>query len=181
MNELMEVLKSIDIVKKTDGIWLHIEGHSKSVCLNISEHAWMAGDVMREWSDNKFKAIAKANNDGNSAASIMKTGIELIAEERKRQVEEEGWKAEHDAAHIGGELARAAACYALPQVMSLQSELISVVVDRGVFWPWSIKCFKPTKDDRVRELQKAGALIAAEIDRRLASKNQVDPVNPIKK
>jgi len=27
----------------------------------------------------------------------MKTGVELIAEERKRQIEKEGWTAEHDA------------------------------------------------------------------------------------
>lgn len=32
-------------------------------------------------------------------------------------------------------------------------------------WPWEAEAFKPTPDDRVRELVKAGALIAAEIDR----------------
>ena len=32
-------------------------------------------------------------------------------------------------------------------------------------WPWNVVWWKPTPDDRIRELAKAGALIAAEIDR----------------
>lgn len=32
-------------------------------------------------------------------------------------------------------------------------------------WPWDKSWWKPTPDDRIRELIKAGALIAAEIDR----------------
>ena len=32
-------------------------------------------------------------------------------------------------------------------------------------WPWALSQWKPTPDDRIRELTKAGALIAAEIDR----------------
>lgn len=43
------------------------------------------------------------------------TGVELIAEERKRQIEAEGWTPQHDAQHKADELAIAAACYALPQ------------------------------------------------------------------
>lgn len=81
----------------------------------------------------------------------MPTGIELIAAERKRQVEAEGWTLEHDDNHKTGELSDAAACYALGK--------------RTAAWPWSIDWWKPTPDDRVRELVKAGALIAAEIDR----------------
>jgi hypothetical protein len=40
-------------------------------------------------------------------------------------------------------------------------------VSRGYlrFWPWTQRTFKPTPHDRIRELVKAGALIAAEIDR----------------
>lgn len=41
------------------------------------------------------------------------TGIELIAKERRRQVEAEGWDADHDAQHDAGELACAAAAYAV--------------------------------------------------------------------
>ncbi len=85
----------------------------------------------------------------------MKTGIDLIAAERRRQIMEEGWTPEHDAEHVNGELALAAACYT-----------------SGDFgnWPWDPQWLKPK--DRVRDLVRAGALIAAELDR--LAKNQGD-------
>jgi hypothetical protein len=92
----------------------------------------------------------------------METGIQIISRERQRQISQEGWTAEHDATeHCPEELASAAGCYALAGET------------RGTFryshilelWPWDKKWWKPTPDDRVRELAKAGALIAAEIDR----------------
>jgi hypothetical protein len=43
------------------------------------------------------------------------TGVELIAAERKRQIESEGWSAKHDDEHCYGELALAAATYATPE------------------------------------------------------------------
>jgi hypothetical protein len=43
-----------------------------------------------------------------------KSGVELIADERRRQVEVKGWTATHDDVHEGCELARAAVCYAAP-------------------------------------------------------------------
>jgi hypothetical protein len=97
----------------------------------------------------------------------MKTGIELIAEERQRQIEVEGWTSEHDDEEIRPEsLAFAAACYAVPEsgrnIYAGENGLSNV---RRVLWPWSNVWWKPTPDNRIRELQKAGALIAAEIDR----------------
>lgn len=95
----------------------------------------------------------------------MKTGIELIAEERQRQIEKEGWTAEHDAEHKEGELANAAAYYAMTQ------ETIDFIDDEWGndmhlhIWPFDLKWLKRTPKNRIRELQKAGALIAAEIDR----------------
>lgn len=88
----------------------------------------------------------------------MKTGIELIAEERQRQIEEEGWTLEHDKQWKHGELAEAAACYA--------SLLDRPSTDIEEVWPFDMTWWKPSQD-RIRELQKAGALIAAEIDRLL--------------
>lgn len=79
----------------------------------------------------------------------MSTGAELIAAERRRQVEVEGYTAEHDAQRgHPEELVRAALCYA------------SGFSDG---WPWRPRDYKPGRD-RVRELVKAGALIAAAID-----------------
>ena len=33
------------------------------------------------------------------------------------------------------------------------------------YWPWDMKWWKPSDEDPIRNLVKAGALIAAEIDR----------------
>lgn len=107
-----------------------------------------------------------------------RTGVEMIAEERRRQVESEGWTPEHDDDHRGGQLAIAAACYAIPEKARegrVGGRVASVTFDiLRWLWPWQepqyrgpiwLRWWKPTPDDRVRELVKAGALIAAEIDR----------------
>ena len=93
----------------------------------------------------------------------MKTGIELIADERKRQIEEEGWTKEHDAQHKVDVLVKAAVCYALPPLS--RADVSPDVGKPPFFWPFSQESWKPSPDDRIRELVKAGALIAAEIDR----------------
>ncbi len=99
---------------------------------------WERQDAFRRW-------LASAHPTVESA------GVGLIAAERRRQVEAEGYTAEHDAGHAT-ELAMAAACYAIPTLSG-----------RGL-WPWAPDYWKPTPGDRVRELVKAGALIAAAID-----------------
>lgn len=91
----------------------------------------------------------------------MKTGIELIAEERQRQIEVEGYSIEHDLMHSKQELAIAATCYATPSEMR---ETDNSFVGVPKVYPWGC-CWKPTPENRVKELVKAGALIAAEIDR----------------
>lgn len=101
------------------------------------------------------------------------SGVDLIAAERQRQIDAEGWTPEHDDDHSQGEIARAAAVYALP---ARERGSIPRIFGRWVhdamyadvwrdgIWPWP-GAFKATPDDRIRELVKAGALIAAEIDR----------------
>lgn len=100
----------------------------------------------------------------------IKTGVELIAEERQRQIEVEGWTAEHDAKHTDNSLALAAICYADPNVYYHQENGIIRHRIPNKFWPkrLNICWFKPK--DRIRDLIKAGALIAAEIDRLQAQK-----------
>lgn len=88
----------------------------------------------------------------------QKTGVQLIVNERRRQIDEEHWSASHDANHYPSDaLADAAACYALARKRKDG--------DPVRYWPWDLRYWKPTANDRVRELVKAGALIAAEIDR----------------
>lgn len=92
-----------------------------------------------------------------------RTGVELIATERRRQVDEEGWSAEHDDLHMEGELAMAGALYAAPTPVYLISE----DGDELDPWPWSADWDKRDNHPRLRRLVIAGALIAAEIDRLL--------------
>lgn len=100
------------------------------------------------------------------------TGAEMIAAERRRQIESEGWTAQHDdTEHAGGGLLEAAVCYAgaaeatyyNPQCVTFKG---GWRVGEGVpsDWPWAPEWWKPS-DDPIRNLVKAGALIAAEIDR----------------
>lgn len=93
------------------------------------------------------------------------TGIGRIARERARHLTVHGWTAEHDDTHDLGELACAGASYAL---------LHTPVADpTGIphFWPWGPEDYKPS-DDPIRNLEKAGALIAGEIDRLLRLKGR---------
>lgn len=83
------------------------------------------------------------------------TVIDEIADERKRQIEVEGWTPEHDdKEHRGAGMAVAASCYALSAAGKSNSRSQ---------WPWSLSWWKPK--DRRRDLIRAGALIVAEIER----------------
>ena len=97
----------------------------------------------------------------------MKSGVELIAEERIKQVEKDGWTSEHDAEHNSGELVDAAVSYCIssPDFEINIGNAYTDVKAKIAIWPWSIKAWKPSPKNRIRELVKAGALIAAEIDR----------------
>lgn len=83
------------------------------------------------------------------------TGVEMIEAERERQISSEGWTFEHDDDHAEGELALAAQCYVMESVQPGEGYAL---------WPWESRWWKPSNDP-IRNLVKAGALIAAEIDR----------------
>jgi len=93
------------------------------------------------------------------------SGADQIKVERERQINEEGWTAEHDDKHAIGELAKAAACYAVldcSNFVTLKDGAVTINIFR-LLWPWHRDWWKPSS--RIRNLVKAGALIAAEIDR----------------
>jgi len=105
-------------------------------------------------------------------SSDSSVGVRLIADERQRQIEEEGFGPERDDQYTNGQLAEAAACYASTDTIYHKRETCVEGDGRlphvsfGNVWPWRCAWWKPT-ESRVRALQKAGALIAAEIDRLL--------------
>jgi len=84
------------------------------------------------------------------------SGVDRIAAERHRQIEVKGYTPQHDRGHDAGEQARAAACYILHSIYPNSRP------DTHRVWPqgWM---FKP--GNAIRDLEKAGGLIAAELDR----------------
>lgn len=96
----------------------------------------------------------------------MSSGVELIFAERRRQIEVEGFTPGHDHHEHDGsdDLAMAAAAYALPPHFRFDG-FAKTSRTREWLWPWDSEYWKPSPDNRLRELVKAGALIAAEIDR----------------
>jgi hypothetical protein len=80
-----------------------------------------------------------------------------VVAERRRQVDYEGWDAEHDDQYQNsGQMAQAAAAYALRASPAQYNHAHDL-------WPWSDEWWKP-KDVR-RDLVRAAALIIAEIER----------------
>lgn len=96
-----------------------------------------------------------ANNLVATPRAEPQAAMSLIAAERQRQINVEGWTPEHDDEHECGELVRGAAAY----LMARSAQ------DVNNIWPWNWNWWKPTPNNRVRELVKAGALIVAEIER----------------
>lgn len=103
------------------------------------------------------------------------TGIELIAQERKEQIEKHGHTTFADTHtytdDIKNDLCYAAAAYVLPDVLKTSWQK-TTLGHRSNLFPWDESHWKPSPNDRIKELCKAGALIAAEIDRIQALEEQ---------
>ncbi|MFU6495812.1 hypothetical protein ACM79X_13375 [Pseudomonas aeruginosa] len=84
-----------------------------------------------------------------------------VQAERRRQIEAEGWTPEHDDAHSHGQMARAAACYALAGSSAPNDGTAALLV--SLAWPWDEQWWKPSTARR--DMVKACALGLAEIER----------------
>lgn len=126
-----------------------------AIAAHLAEFEWMDGPEGWRVSCQKLREAA-----GGTLAS---PGANLIAAERLRQLTQEGWTPAHDDAHTRAELSGAAACYAIA-ANELASPRPYLNPPNISLWPWEMKWWKPGNDP-VRCLVKAGALIAAEIDR----------------
>lgn len=93
----------------------------------------------------------------------MKTGIELIAEERQEQIEKHNWTPAHDDEHDYGELRKMAA------ILAVNGTDAAVIDDYGDFESgnntWGLEDKLDGDKNIIHRLKVAGALIAAEIDR----------------
>lgn len=104
-------------------------------------------------------STGEPSREAPPAALVTQDAVRRILDERMRQVEAEGFSREGDDEQNGdGELAHAAAAYAAASAGD---------PDAALFWPggWDPEMFKPS--GAIRDLEKAGALIVAEIERRI--------------
>lgn len=93
-------------------------------------------------------------------AEPMSQAVRDVLAERQRQISAEGWTPKHDDEHVNTlgepEMAIAAACYAMAGTSRGETM-------RRLWWPWAATWWKPTTPRR--NLEKAGALILAEMER----------------
>lgn len=132
------------------------------------------GGLLHVWLCNAIEAGRAAGAEvGREGIDTQPDGAALITAERRRQVEVEGYSPEHDAEHVDGEFVSAAFSYARHAMCTYapnNPEAAPPTHEPPVapYWPWSSTDFKPsdfTMAGAIRDLTKAGALIAAEIDR----------------
>jgi hypothetical protein len=105
------------------------------------------------------------------SSGSMPSGAEMIHRERERQISKERFDADHDDDHRDNEIVRAATAYLVHYVqrgwkLDAQDDCLAreYRTDRpNEFWPWSREDWKPK--GAIEDLVRAGALIAAEIDR----------------
>jgi hypothetical protein len=88
-----------------------------------------------------------------------KTPMELIKEERQRQIDK-GYTTLNDQAYGEGELFKAACCYSSYPYVNANSYVGGVL--KG--WPWEAIYWKPSPDNRLKDLVKAGALYLAHVE-----------------
>lgn len=127
----------------------------------------IVGDGSPEASAKIAQHVANCINSMGRVETSKAAGDVLF--ERARQMHSEGWTAEHDDAHTGGELAVVAACYANPFVLGVDFGVVEPcdVPPEELPWlfpdSWDRSWWKP--EEPRRNLVKAGALILAEIER----------------
>lgn len=135
----------------------------------------------REWGLHLAQGIMRETLERRLTSDAPRDGASRISAERARHVAEEGWIPKHDDAHARGELAAAAACYAVAALGggSIRDGEVTEVatfwgpehdVYRGEAWPWDEEHDRRPRpgcsiEERQRALEKAGALCAAEWDR----------------
>ena len=183
-----ELDKKIDALAKA--IWSRESPNKIYLALrSVFEMAEPTDETLRAYLRDRDAAIERAEKAEKELTLIRRTalspGLVGISIERQRQIEKHEWTAEHDDEHDDGQLAMAASCYAA----SAANERIYVREEYAAGFslddpfPWDntsdarpyngnvLKC--PTDEQAIRLLEKAGALIAAEIDRLLRAKKDL--------
>ncbi|WP_400638380.1 DNA cytosine methyltransferase [Pseudomonas aeruginosa] len=130
----------------------------------VDPTGWLRGDGTRGPECNDCGATARSMEAWQTrtvpTGQAPQAWLDVLAE-RRRQGEVEGWTPEHDDAHSHGQMARAAACYALAGSSAPNDGTAALLV--SLAWPWDEQWWKPSTARR--DMVKACALGLAEIER----------------
>lgn len=118
--------------------------------------------------DDLARQLRVMREQVDRADPAVPDGCWLIAGERARQIFARGWTGDHDDSHTDGELIGAAMAYAAAG----WGWSVNDAAKTRKFWPWDVENFHPSESPIVN-LVRAGALIAAEIDRRTRAEQAV--------
>lgn len=128
----------------------------------LEEGAWQ-GDPLAAAARDIMAAEAAAAILVNVNASPHRAAAEAVIAERIRQVSEEDCDPEDDDDYRLGELALAAAAYAVHSAACTDGS--GALARRALdLWPWNHGWYRPKGAQR--DLERAGALILAELERR---------------
>ncbi|WP_251477726.1 hypothetical protein [Stenotrophomonas lactitubi] len=125
----------------------------------------MGGHVCLTCIDQKLCTLLDEFGYPTAQAVDLGTGVKAIAAERERQLHAEGFTRDSDRQYQRGELAKAATAYVQLAAMDLAAGGTRDHIawhGPAAVWPWEPEWWKPV--DARRDLVRAGALIAAQID-----------------
>lgn len=142
-----------DIGVSRDGQYI-CDGHTPLLCVRGWWYLTGTGGLHLEG-----KEAARIQDEfvkwaAGQLCSSKAKGADLIREERRRQIEQEGYDAQHDFREPLNSIVAAAISYAMCDIDKQEAE---------AWWQWDFKYWKPK--DRQRNLVRAGALIAAALDK----------------
>ena len=143
--------------------------------------------------DATAAAVTLLESKGYSVVEFTTEGVKAVDAERRRQIQEEGFSAEHDKHHVQNALLYAALCYLDPAKKyvkfheggvffggAMTTAVPTINLPDGPegpgeyyilprqFWPFDIESWKPCPHNRIREIVKGLALGAAHLDVLLA-------------
>ena len=153
-------IKGWDISRHNNGMY---SGPSGNDARHIYDAILASGLPAAIEARDKAMERVKALEEIVALEVSMTKAAQDVCLERSHQQTREGWTYEHDDEHFLGEMAAAAACYALYGNASTHQHNVGPNLTKDI-WPWSAEWWKP-KDDKRKNLVRAGALIIAEIER----------------
>jgi len=175
-DEPADLLPGVKRMLATDGLYIGGDIKDPSLTIPFSVHNGIVHSVRLDEQLDPTRFVPTLTFFGPFRAHMHNWGTAQIHEERIRQVNKEGWSAAHDDSHDAGDLAAAAAAYALNAACELSPYDENHLEQPPIMWPWDASWWKPR--GALRDLVRAGALIAAEIDRITRDRSSVAADEP---